>query len=99
MSKDEKLLAVLTGKCDEIEQHKEQIVKESKELNATLQNAVDLVNRGGGTQLVSAFGSIKSFFQSTVKIMGEISAKVAEINQTLGNVQNTMNQVRQSLRS
>ncbi len=99
MSKDEKLLTILAGKCDEIEQHKDLIVKESKELNATLANAVDLVNRGGGAQLVSAFGSIKSFFQSTVKIMGEISGKISEINQVLGNVQNTMNQVRQALRS
>ena len=99
MSKDEKLLAILTGKCDEVEQHKETILKESRELNAILRNAVDLVNRGGGTQLVSAFGSIKSFFQSTVKIMSEISMKINEINQTLGNIQNTMNQVRQILKS
>ncbi len=99
MSKDEKLLAVLAGKCDEIEQRKDEIVKESKDLNAIIQNAVDLVNRGGGSQLVSAFGSIKSFFQSTVKIMGEISGKINEINQVLANVQNAMNQVRQTLRS
>ncbi len=99
MSKDEKLLGILATKCDEIEQAKDQIVKESKDLNATLQTGVDLVNRGGGAQLVSAFGSIKSFFQSTVKIMSEISAKITEINQTLVNVQNSMNEVRQSLRS
>ncbi len=99
MSKDEKLLNILATKCDEIDQAKDQIVKESRDLNATLQMGVDLVNRGGGAQLVSAFGSIKSFFQSTVKIMSEISAKITEINQSLANVQNTMNEVRNTLRS
>jgi methyl-accepting chemotaxis protein len=99
LSKDQKLLDILTQKCDEeLAAAKGEIADETHTLIDVFQQATELLNAGGGAGLVSAFGSIKNFFQQVVKSVDGLNKNITEINQTIANIQGKLTQVRQNYR-
>ena len=93
------MLDILTAKCDEeLAAAKGEIADEAHTLIDVFQESTTLLKEGGGAGLVSAFGSIKNFFQQVVKSVDGLNKNIVELNQSIGNIQNKLEQAKKILK-